>query len=71
MTRCTGYANQWMVTSMPRYNVYPTNYKNKFGDALKMFCQEFGVPEKITFDGLKEQACKGTIFFEGGPQASN
>ena len=27
--------------------------KSKAGDTLKRFCQEFGVPEKITFDGSK------------------
>ena len=27
-----------------------------------MYCQEFGVPEKITFDGSKEQACNFTTF---------
>ena len=33
--------------------VYATNYKSKAGDALKLLCQEFGVPEKLTFDGSK------------------
>ena len=41
------------------YNVYP-----KAGDDLKLFCQEFGVPEKLKFDGLKEHACKGTTFMK-------
>jgi len=27
----------------------------KAGDALRLFCQEFGVPEKLTFGGSKEQ----------------
>ena len=36
--------------------------KSKAGDALKIFCQEFGVPERLTFDGSKEQTCKGTEF---------
>ena len=33
--------------------------KLKAGDALKLFCQEFGVPEKLTFEGSKEQGEKG------------
>ena len=36
----------------------------KAGDAFKMFCQELGVPEKLTFDGSKEQVCKGTTFMK-------
>ena len=37
------------------------DYNRKSGYALKLFCQEFGVPEKLTFDGSKEQACKALI----------
>ena len=44
--------------------VYATNYKSKAGDALKLFCQEFGVPEKINYDSSKEQACQGTTFMK-------
>ena len=33
--------------------IYPMDSKSKAGDALKVFCQEFGVPEKLTFDGSK------------------
>ena len=29
-----------------------------------MFCQEFGVPERLTFDGSKEQSMKGTEFMK-------
>ena len=36
--------------------------KSKAGDALKLFCQEFGVPESLTFDGSKEQTGKNTQF---------
>ena len=36
----------------------------KAEDALKLFCQEFGVPKKLTFDSSKEQACKGTTFMK-------
>ena len=42
--------------------IYPMDSKSKAGDALKIFCQEFGVPERLTFDGSKEQTCKGTEF---------
>ena len=42
--------------------IYPMDSKSKAGDALKLFCQEFGVPERLTFDGSKEQTCKGTEF---------
>ena len=38
--------------------------KKKAGDALRLFCQEFGVPEKLTFDGSKEQTSKGTTFMK-------
>ena len=41
---------------------YPMNSKSKAGDALRLFCQEFGVPEKLTFDGSKEQGQPGTEF---------
>ena len=34
----------------------------KAGDDLKLFCKEFGVSEKLTYDGSKEQACKGAPF---------
>ena len=38
--------------------------KSKAVDALKLFCQEFGVPEKLTFDGSKKQVCKGKTFMK-------
>ena len=38
--------------------------KAKAGDALRTFCSEFGVPEKLVFDGSKEQTCKGTEFMK-------
>ena len=41
---------------------YPMDSKKKAGDALYLFCQEFGVPEKWTFDGSKEQGSKDTTF---------
>ena len=42
--------------------IYPMDSKGKAGDALRLFCQEFGVPERLTFDGSKEQTGKGTEF---------
>ena len=33
--------------------VYPLDSKSKDGDSLIVFCQEYGVPEKLTFDGSK------------------
>ena len=42
--------------------IYPMDSKSKCGNALRLFCQEFGVPEKLTFDGSKEQCMKGTEF---------
>ena len=44
--------------------VYSMDSKSKAGDALKLLCQEFGVPEKLTFDGSMKQACKGTTFMK-------
>ena len=38
--------------------------KGKAGNALRLFCQEFGVPEKLTFDGSKEQTQKNTTFMK-------
>ena len=38
--------------------------KKKAGNALRLFCQEFGAPEKLTFDGSKEQTKKGTEFMK-------
>ena len=44
--------------------IYPMDSKGKAGDALRIFCQEFGVPEKLTFDGSKEQTEKNTQFMK-------
>ena len=43
-------------------HLYPMSTKAEAGEALRLFCQEFGVPERLTFDGSKEQTCKGTEF---------
>ena len=44
--------------------IYPMDSKKKTRDALRLFCQEFGVPEKLQFDGSKEQTAKGTTFMK-------
>ena len=44
--------------------IYPMDSKGKAGDALRLFCQEFSVPEKLTFDGSKEQTGKDTNFMK-------
>ena len=33
--------------------IYPMDSKGKAGDALQVFCREFGVPESLTFYGSK------------------
>ena len=44
--------------------IYPMDTKRKAGDALRIFCQEFGVPDKLTFDGSKEQGQRKTQFMK-------
>ena len=44
--------------------IYPMGSKNKAGDALRLLCQEFGVPKRLTFDGSKEQINPGTEFMK-------
>jgi hypothetical protein len=44
--------------------MYPVDSsKSKAGDALRILCQEFGIPERLTFDGSKEQMKKGGTQF--------
>ena len=38
--------------------IYPMDTKGKAGDALRTFCLEFGVPEKLPCGGSKEQTGK-------------
>jgi hypothetical protein len=38
--------------------------KSKAGDALRTFSQEFGVPDRWTCDGSKEQTGKKTEFMQ-------
>lgn len=42
--------------------VYPMDTKARAGEALQEFCTEFGVPEKLTFDGSREQNGRNTEF---------
>jgi len=44
--------------------IYPMDTKRKAGDALRTFCQEFGVPDRLTCDGSKEQTGKKTEFMQ-------
>ena len=44
--------------------IYPMDSKSKSGNALRLFCQEFGVPEKLVFNGSKEQCGKNTEFMK-------
>ena len=44
--------------------LYPMDTKSKAGDALRVFCQEYGAPEKLTIDGSREQTGKHTEFMK-------
>ena len=44
--------------------IYPMDSKSKAGDALRLFCAEFGIPHDLTFDGSKEQTKKNTTFMK-------
>ena len=44
--------------------LYPMDKKSEAGAALKIFCREFGVPERLTFDGSREQCGKNTLFMK-------
>jgi len=41
---------------------YPMDSKSKAGDALRVFCNEFGVPDRLIVDGAQEQVGKRTEF---------
>ena len=61
------YGNQYaQVFTNNNYfdKVYPLYYKRMARKALKKFCQEFGVTEKLTFDGYKEHVYNGTTFIK-------
>ena len=42
--------------------VYPLEKKSQAGEALRLFCREYGVPEHLIFDGSKEQNGRKTEF---------
>ena len=42
--------------------IYLMNSKKKAGNTLRLFCQEFGIPEKHTLDSSKEQTQRNTTF---------
>ena len=42
--------------------IYPMDIKGKAGEALRVFCQEFGVPERLTMDSAKEQIGSNSEF---------
>ena len=44
--------------------IYPMETKGKAGDALRTFCLDLRVPEKLTCDGSKEQTGKKTKFIK-------
>ena len=44
--------------------MYTMDSKKKAGDALRLFCQEFGVPERLNLDGYKEQSNPSTEFMK-------
>ena len=38
--------------------------KKKVGEALRVFCQEFGVPERLTMDGAPHQVGQNSAFMK-------
>ena len=44
--------------------IYPMDTKQKAGDALRVFCKEFGVPEQLRSDGAREMVGKKTEFMK-------
>ena len=44
--------------------IYSMDSKKKVGDALRLFYQEFGVPERLIFNRSKEQSKPGTQFMK-------
>ena len=42
--------------------IYPMDRKGKVGEALRVFCQEFGVTERLTMDDAKEQIGSNSEF---------
>ena len=44
--------------------VYHMDNKSKYGNAPRIFCREFGVPELLTFDSSEKQNGKNTKFMK-------
>ena len=44
--------------------IYPMDTKKKVGEALRVFCQEFGVPERLTMDGAPYQLGQISAFMK-------
>ena len=44
--------------------IYPMDTKKKVGEALRVFCQEFGVPERRTMDGAPDQVGRNSEFMK-------
>ena len=42
--------------------IYPMDRKLKAGEALRVFCHEFGVPEQLTMDSAKKQIGSNSEF---------
>ena len=42
--------------------IYPMEKKSQAGEALRVFCKEFGVPESLSYDGSGEQCGRKTEF---------
>ena len=42
--------------------IYPMDTKKKVGEALCIFCQEFGVPERLTVDVAPDQVGQNSAF---------
>ena len=67
-TRCKSLdGNKYaQVFANKRYfaKLYPMDTKSKAGDSLKLFCSEFGVPEKLIMHGSREQTGKQTTFMK-------
>ena len=65
LIQCTCKANHLaqVFANKPYFSrIYAMDLKMKAGDALRLFCQEFGVLEKLTFGGSKEQGCRLVLF---------
>ena len=44
--------------------IYPMDTKKKVGEALRFFCQVFGVNERITIDGAPDQVGQNSAFMK-------